>query len=59
MAKKKKKRKNPVSDSCVDENTFLMSEGRGGCADCFETIEKQNCNSNNHSLEPKSAEEHL
>ena len=36
-----KKRKYPMSGSCVDENALLMSEVRGGWADWFEMIERQ------------------
>ncbi len=36
-----KKRKYPVSDSCVDENALLMSEVRGELADWLEMIERQ------------------
>ncbi len=36
-----KKRKYPVSGSCVDENALLMSEVRGECADWLEMIERQ------------------
>ncbi len=36
-----KKRKYPVSDSCVDENALLMSEVRGEWADWLEMIERQ------------------
>ncbi len=36
-----KKRKYPVSSSCVDENALLMSEARGEWADWFEMIERQ------------------
>ncbi len=36
-----KKRKYPVSGSCVDENAFLMSEDRGEWADWLEMIERQ------------------
>ncbi len=52
-----KKRKYPVSGSCVDENALLMSEVRGEWADWLETI--GNSNSNNHSLQPRYAEYHL
>jgi len=34
------KRKYPVSGSCVDENTLLMSEVRGELADWLEMIER-------------------
>ncbi len=51
-----KKRKYPVSSSCVDENDLLMSEVRGEWADWLEMIES---NSNNHSLQPRYAEYHL
>ncbi len=43
-----KKRKYPVSGSCVDENALLMSEVRGEWTDWLEMID--NSNSNNHSL---------
>ena len=36
-----KKRKYPVSGSCVDENALLMSEVRGEWADWLEMIERQ------------------
>ncbi len=36
-----KKRKYPVSGSCVDENTLLMSEVRGEWADWLEMMERQ------------------
>ncbi len=36
-----KKRKYPVSSSCVDENALLMSEVRGEWADWLEMIERQ------------------
>jgi len=36
-----KKRKYPVSGSCVDENALLMSEVRGECADWLDMIERQ------------------
>ncbi len=36
-----KKRKYQMSGSCVDENTLLMSEGRGEWADWLEMIERQ------------------
>ncbi len=36
-----KKRKYPMSGSCVDENALLMSEVRGECADWLEMIERQ------------------
>ncbi len=36
-----KKRKYPVSGSCVDENALLISEVRGEWADWLETIERQ------------------
>ncbi len=36
-----KKRKYPVSGSCVDENTLLMSEVRGEWTDWLEMIERQ------------------
>ncbi len=36
-----KKRKYPVSGSCVDENALLMSEFRGEWADWLEMIERQ------------------
>ncbi len=36
-----KKRKYPVSVSCVDENVLLMSEVRGEWADWLEMIERQ------------------
>ncbi len=36
-----KKRKYPVSSSCVDENALLMSEVRGEWSDCLEMIERQ------------------
>ncbi len=36
-----KKRKYPVSGSCVDENALLMSEVSGEWADWLETIERQ------------------
>ncbi len=36
-----KKRKYPVSGSCVDENTLLMSEVRGEWTIWLEMIEKQ------------------
>ncbi len=36
-----KKRKYPVSGSCVDENALLMSEVRGERADWLEMIERQ------------------
>ncbi len=36
-----KKRKYPVSGSCVDENVLLMSEVRGEWADWLEMIERQ------------------
>ncbi len=36
-----KKRKYPLSDSCVDENALLMSEVRGEWADWLEMIERQ------------------
>ncbi len=36
-----KKRKYPVSGSCVDENALLMSEVRRECADWLEMIERQ------------------
>ncbi len=36
-----KKRKYPVSGSCVDENALLMSEARGEWADWLEMIERQ------------------
>ncbi len=35
-----KKRKYPVSGSCVDENALLMSEVRGEWADWLEMIER-------------------
>ncbi len=35
-----KKRKYPVSGSCVAENALLMSEARGEWADWSETIER-------------------
>ncbi len=35
------KRNYPVSGSCVEENTLLMSEVRGELADWLEMIEKQ------------------
>ncbi len=37
----RKKRKYPVSGSCVDENELLMSEVRGEWADWSEMIERQ------------------
>ncbi len=36
-----KKRKYPVSGSCVNKDTLLMSEVRGEWADCLEMIERQ------------------
>ncbi len=36
-----KKRKYPVSGSCVDENVLLMSEDRGEWTDWLEMIERQ------------------
>ncbi len=36
-----KKRKYPVSGSCVDENALLMSDYRGERADWLEMIERQ------------------
>ncbi len=36
-----KKRKYPVSGSCVDENALLMSEVRGEWTDWLEMIERQ------------------
>ncbi len=36
-----KKRKYPVSGSCVDENALLISEVRGEWADWLEMIERQ------------------
>ena len=36
-----KKRKYPVSGSCVDENALLMSEVRGEWADWLEMTERQ------------------
>ncbi len=36
-----KKRKYPVSGSCVDENALLMSEVRGEWADWSDMIERQ------------------
>ncbi len=36
-----KKRKYPVSGSCVDKNALLMSEVRGEWADWLEIIERQ------------------
>ncbi len=36
-----KKRKYPVSGSCVDENVLLMSEVRGEWTDWLEMIERQ------------------
>ncbi len=36
-----KKRKHPVSGSCVDENALLMSEVRGKWADWLEMVERQ------------------
>ncbi len=36
-----KKRKYPVSSSCVDENALLMREVRGEWADWLEMIERQ------------------
>ncbi len=36
-----KKRKYPVSASCVDENALLMSEVRGEWTDWLEMIERQ------------------
>ncbi len=36
-----KKRKYPVSGSCVHENTLMMSEVRGEWADWLEMIERQ------------------
>ncbi len=36
-----KKRKYPVSGSCVDENALLMSEVRGEWEDWLEMIERQ------------------
>ncbi len=36
-----KKRKYPVSGSCVDENALLMSEVRGQGADWLEMTERQ------------------
>ncbi len=36
-----KKRKYPVSGSCMDENALLMSEVRGEWADWLEMIERQ------------------
>ncbi len=36
-----KKRKYPVSGSCVDENALLMSEVRGEWADWLEMIERK------------------
>ncbi len=36
-----KKRKYPVSGSCVDENALLMSEVRGDWVDWLEMIERQ------------------
>ncbi len=36
-----KKRKYPVSGSCVDKNALLMSEVRGEWADWLEMIERQ------------------
>ncbi len=36
-----KKRKYPVSGSCVDENALLMSEVRGEWADWLEMIGRQ------------------
>ncbi len=36
-----KKRKYPVSVSCVDENALLMSEVRGEWTDWLEMIERQ------------------
>ncbi len=36
-----KKRKYPVSGSCVDEHALLMSEVRGEWADWLEMIERQ------------------
>ncbi len=36
-----KKRKYPVSGSCVDENALLMSEVRGEMVDWLEMIERQ------------------
>ncbi len=47
-----------MSGSCVDENALLMSEVRGEWTDWLEMIES-NSNSNNHSLQPRSAEYHL
>ncbi len=36
-----KKRKYPVSSSCVNKNTLLISEVRGEWADWFEMTERQ------------------
>ncbi len=36
-----KKRKYPVSSSCVDKNALLMTEVRGEWADWLEMIERQ------------------
>ncbi len=36
-----RKRKYPVSGSCVDENVLLMSEVRGEWADWLQMIERQ------------------
>ncbi len=36
-----KKRKYPVSGSCVDENALLVTEVRGEWADWLEIIERQ------------------
>ncbi len=52
-----KKRKYPVSSSCVDKNALLMS--RGHRMGRLVRDDKGNSNSNKHSLQPRYAEYHL
>ncbi len=54
-----KKRKYPMSGSCVDENALLMSEVRGEWEDSLEMIEKATVTQIITRLQPRYAAYHL